>query len=260
MKQIFKVLVLPIVCRKLVIHQYLQNLAYVSLRIYCKAKFQSLFVKCLPKQTCLSSGHPSPGEFISGWLLFPSRWSSCLWWGQAGAGLSNCCMAFSGWSFCSNPFRRLDNLNLSACVTCPGAKSGLNLGCLEKSPLQLFVQFRNSSLCEIVTLNYYFFSQWCFLSSSCPWNPVDILAFGSLPFPLHIIFKMEKCFPLFLELIRRACFPITQGSLPASSVYSCSPFFLDFSLPEFSMVSLACFLGYDSELFALSEFLLITSV
>lgn len=223
--------------------------------MYCKARFPSLLVTCLPKQTWLSSGHPRTGEFISGWLWFPSRWGSCPWWGQAGAGLSSCCMAFSGWSFCtSDHFRRLGSLNLPACVTCPGAKTGLNLGCVEKSPLQLSMQFRNSSLCEIDSY-YFFFPQWCFLSSSCPWNPVDILAFGSLPFPLHIICKMGKCFPLFLELIRRACFLITQGSLPASSVYSHSPFFLDFSLPEFSIASLTCFLGHDSELFSLSKFL-----
>lgn len=150
--------------------------------MYCKARFPSLLVTCLPKQTCLSSGHPKTGEFISGWLRFPSRWGSCPRWGQAGAGLSSCCMAFSGWSFCtSDHFRRLGNLNLPACVTCPGAKTGLNLGCVEKSPLQLSMQFRNSSLCEIDS--YFFFSSVVFSEfflslESCRYPGIWITSFS----------------------------------------------------------------------------------
>lgn len=139
MKQILRILVLSIVCRKSVIHQYLQNLAYVSLRIYCKAKFQSLFVKCLPKQTCLSSAIQAQVSLSLVGCGFPA--DGALAYGETGQvlGCPTAVWHFQDEVFVQILFGRLGNLNLSACVTCPGAKPGLNLGCLEKFPLQLSV-------------------------------------------------------------------------------------------------------------------------
>lgn len=220
-------LVLPAICRQLANNQYLKNRAYLSLRMYCKPRFQSWFVKMFAKAN-LAVFRLSTDEFIFGCWQFPSRWGSCLQRGQRGTGLCNCSMVFSAWSLCtSDPFSRLANLNLPLCVTCPEAKAGLNIGVFGEIFLPTFHAFGYSSIWGSMTLNFVF-PRWCFLMCSCHWNPVVILALGSLPFPLCLIGKMEESFPVFLELIRKACFLIAWGDLPASGVYSCFPSFFVF--------------------------------
>lgn len=163
-----------------------------------------------------------PEIFISGWLEFPSRWGSCPQSCQAGVGLGNCCMAFSGCSCCiSGLFSRQGDLNFPACLTCLGAKARLSIGVLGEvcSPVFHTVQ-------EFLMGKYdsqFVFPWWYFLKCSCHWNPVEILVFESLPFPLCLICKMEKSFPVFLELIRKAWFLITLGNLHVSGGYSCFP-------------------------------------
>lgn len=79
---------------------------------------------------------------------------------------------------------------------------------------------------EILVEKYesqFVFLWWYFLKCSCHWNPVDILAFESLSLPLCLICKMEESFPVLLELIRKARFLITLGSLHVSDVCSCFP-------------------------------------
>lgn len=110
-------------------------------------------------------------------------------------GCAACCMSFSGWSCCtSDHLSRQSNLNLPAYLTCLGAKARLNIRVLGEicSPgfhtVQEFFMGKYDS--------QFHFPWWYFLKFSCQWNPVDILAFASLPLPLCLICKMVvfRCF------------------------------------------------------------------
>lgn len=126
-------LVLPAICRQLTNNQYLKNCAYLSLRMYCKPRFQSWFVKMFAKAN-LAVFRLSTDKFIFGCRQFPSRWGSCPQRGQRGTGL---------WCFlhevCALQILLADWLTLTClCVwLVQKPKLGWTLECLEKSFCQL---------------------------------------------------------------------------------------------------------------------------
>lgn len=115
-------------------------------------------------------------------------------------GCTTCWMSFSGWSCCtSDLFSSQGNLNLPACL---GAKARLNVRVLGDICSPVFITIQAFLMGKYNS--QFAFPWWYFLTGSCHWNPVGILAFESFPFPLCLMCKMVKSVPVFLELISKA--------------------------------------------------------